>query len=142
MIFNETRLSGAFIIELERRGDERGFFARTFCQQEFEAHGLKPVIAQAVLQSIELMADCVDSFTTRCVEGVEAKTARISELVERSLMLVTALAPAIGYEKAATIARRADDNNTTLREEAMKSGFIDAKTFDELTRPETMIGPR
>jgi fumarate hydratase class II len=111
-------------------------------QGRLELNVYKPVIAQAVLQSIELMADCVDSFTTRCVEGVEAKTARISELVERSLMLVTALAPAIGYEKAATIARRADDNNTTLREEAMKSGYIDAKTFDELTRPETMIGPR
>ena len=107
-------------------------------QGHLELNVFKPVIAEAVLQSLDLLSAAIDSFTDRCVAGIVANEKRIAELVERSLMLVTALAPAIGYEKAAVIARRAQANGTTLRDEALASGYIDAAKFEELVRPEKM----
>jgi fumarate hydratase class II len=110
-------------------------------QGHFELNVYKPVIAFGLLQSIRLLADAAVSFTDHCVVGIRANEARIRELMERSLMLVTALAPKIGYEKAAKIAKAAHANGTTLREEALKSGFVTAQDFDALVRPEKMTRP-
>ena len=110
-------------------------------QGHFELNVFKPVIAYAALQSISLLADAADSFREHCVDGIEPNRQRIAELVGRSLMLVTALAPKIGYDKAAQIAKSAHHNGTTLREEAIASGFVSGEEFDALVRPEHMIGP-
>ncbi|MFL6951326.1 MAG: class II fumarate hydratase [Xanthobacteraceae bacterium] len=107
-------------------------------QGHFELNVYKPVLAYAMLQSIDLMADATTSFTDKCVIGIQANEPRIRELMERSLMLVTALAPKIGYDKAAKIARTAHANGTTLREEATRLGFVSADEFDRLVRPERM----
>jgi len=110
-------------------------------QGHFELNVYKPVLAHAMLQSIRLMADAARSFTDHCVVGIEADEARIRELMERSLMLVTALAPAIGYDRAAQIAKSAHANGTTLREEALRLGWVTPAQFDRLVRPEKMIRP-
>jgi len=107
-------------------------------QGHLELNVYKPVIAHAMLQSIALLADAVVSFTDHCVAGIEADEARIRDLMGRSLMLVTALAPHIGYDKAAKIARAAHANGTTLREEAARLGYVSADEFDRLVRPRTM----
>ena len=110
-------------------------------QGHFELNVYKPVIAHATLQSIRLLADASSSFTEHCVTGIRADEARIHELMERSLMLVTALAPAIGYERAAAIAKAAHANGTTLREEAIRLGYVSADDFDRLVRPDQMTHP-
>ena len=108
-------------------------------QGHFELNVFKPVIANAFLQSVRLLADASRSFADHCVAGIEANLPRIKELVGRSLMLVTALTPRIGYDKAAEIAKKAHANGTTLREEAVGGGYISATDFDALMRPETML---
>jgi fumarate hydratase class II len=110
-------------------------------QGHFELNVYKPVIAYAMLQSIGLLADAALSFTDNCVVGIRADETRIRELLGRSLMLVTALAPKIGYERAAKIAKAAHANGTTLREEATRLGYVSAAEFDRLVRPEKMIRP-
>jgi fumarate hydratase, class II len=110
-------------------------------QGHFELNVYKPVIAYAALQSIRLLADASSSFTEHCVTGIRADEARIGELMRRSLMLVTALAPAIGYERAAKIAKAAHANGTTLREEAIRLGYVSADDFDRLVRPDQMTHP-
>ena len=110
-------------------------------QGHFELNVFKPVIAYNVLQSIRLLSDAATSFTTKCVEGVSANEDRITELMERSLMLVTALAPTIGYDKATEIAKTAHKNGTTLREEAINLGYVSADDYDRIVRPENMIKP-
>jgi fumarate hydratase class II len=110
-------------------------------QGHFELNVYKPIIAHATLQSIRLLADASSSFTKHCVTGIRADEARIHELMERSLMLVTALAPAIGYERAAAIAKAAHANGTTLREEAIRLGYVSADDFDRLVRPDQMTHP-
>ncbi|HXW41294.1 MAG TPA: class II fumarate hydratase [Xanthobacteraceae bacterium] len=110
-------------------------------QGHFELNVFKPVIIDAMLQSIRLLADAANSFTDRCVVGIRANKPRIRELMQNSLMLVTALAPVIGYDKAAQIAKAAHQNGTTLREEAIRFGFVSAKEFDRLVRPERMTRP-
>ena len=110
-------------------------------QGHFELNVYKPVIAYGMLQSIRLLADAARSFTDNCVVGIRADEARIRELMERSLMLVTALAPQIGYDKAAQIAKAAHANGTTLREEAIRLGFVTAEEFDRLVRPDDMTRP-
>ena len=111
-------------------------------QGHFELNVYKPVIAYDLLQSIRLLGDAARSFTDHCVVGIRANEPRIRELTERSLMLVTALAPKIGYENAAKIAKAAHANGTTLREEAIRLGYVSAAEFDRLVRPERMVGPR
>jgi fumarate hydratase class II len=111
-------------------------------QGHFELNVFKPVIAFAMLQSTRLLADAARSFTDNCIVGLRANEPRIRELTERSLMLVTALAPSIGYDKAAQIAKHAHRNGTTLREEAIKGGFVSGDQFDKLVRPEKMTRPR
>jgi fumarate hydratase class II len=110
-------------------------------QGHFELNVYKPVIAYDLLQSVRLLADVAVSFTDHCVTGIRADEARIRELMERSLMLVTALAPQIGYQRAAEIAKAAHAAGTTLREEAIRLGYVSAAEFDRLVRPEKMIRP-
>jgi fumarate hydratase, class II len=111
-------------------------------QGHFELNVYKPMIAYNVLQSMQLLGDAAVAFTDNCVVGIEANTARIEKLMRESLMLVTALAPTIGYDNATKVAKTAHANGTTLREEAINLGFVDAETFDRVVRPEAMIGPR
>jgi len=109
-------------------------------QGHFELNVFKPMIGANVLRSIDLLATGMTSFAQRCVEGIEPNRTRIAELVDRSLMLVTALAPEIGYDNAAKIAKQAHHDGTTLREAALALGLVDAAMFDRLVRPENMIG--
>lgn len=110
-------------------------------QGQFELNVMKPVIGFAFLESVGLLADAADSFRTNCVDGLEANEAQIKALLERSLMLVTALAPKIGYDNATKVAKTAHKKGTTLREEALALGFVSAEEFDAIVRPETMIAP-
>lgn len=110
-------------------------------QGNFELNVFKPVVIYDLLQSIRLIGDAAVSFTDNCVVGIEANRAHIKALMERSLMLVTALAPKIGYDNAAKVAKTAHKNGTTLKEEAVKLGFVTAEEFDRLVRPEDMIHP-
>jgi fumarate hydratase class II len=110
-------------------------------QGHFELNVFKPVIIDAVLQSIRLLADAAHSFADRCVAGIRANEPRIHALMEQSLMLVTALTPKVGYDKAAEIAKAEHRNGTTLREEAVRLGYVSAKEFDRLVRPERMTRP-
>ncbi len=111
-------------------------------QGHFELNVYKPVLAYAMLQSIRLLGDAVNSFTGNCVAGIKANEPRIAELMQRSLMLVTALAPHIGYDKAAQVAKAAHANGTTLRAEAMRLGYVSGPDFDRLVRPSKMTHPR
>ncbi|NHK27859.1 class II fumarate hydratase [Parvularcula flava] len=111
-------------------------------QGHFELNVFKPVIAYNTLQSIRLLSDAANSFTDKCVIGIKANTDRIKDLMERSLMLVTALAPTIGYDNATKIAKEAHKNGTTLREEAVKLGYVSEEDYDDIVKPEHMISPR
>ena len=108
-------------------------------QGHLELNVFKPLIGAAVLRSIHLLAVGAESFAERCVEGLEANEARIAELVDRSLMLVTALAPEIGYDNAARIAKHAHERQLTLRQAALELELVDEAAFDRLMRPETMV---
>ncbi len=110
-------------------------------QGHFELNVYKPVMAHCMLQSIQLMADVSRSFTEHCVVGIRADEKRIDELMRRSLMLVTALAPKIGYDNAAKVAKTAHANGTTLKEEAVRLGLVSAAEFDRLVKPEKMTRP-
>jgi fumarate hydratase, class II len=111
-------------------------------QGHFELNVYNPVMAYDFLQSVRLMADAVLSFTDKCVAGIVPREDNIKAAVERSLMLVTALAPVIGYDKAAEIAKTAHKRGTTLREEALRLGYVTAQDFDRIVRPEEMIAPK
>lgn len=111
-------------------------------QGHFELNVYKPVLAYCMLQSIRLLGDAANSFTENCVSGIRANEPRIRELMQRSLMLVTVLAPKIGYDKATKVAKAAHTNGTTLREEAIRLGFISGAEFDRVVRPEKMTRPR
>ena len=110
-------------------------------QGHFELNVYNPVMAYNYLQSVDLLADAVSAFTDNCVVGIEPRRDNIKAALDRSLMLVTALAPKIGYDKAAEIAKTAHKNGTTLREEATRLGYVTAEEFDAIVRPERMIGP-
>jgi fumarate hydratase class II len=111
-------------------------------QGHFELNVYNPVMSYNVLQSMQLLGDAAASFTDNMVVGTRANVARIDKLMKESLMLVTALAPTIGYDNATKVAKTAHKNGTTLREEAIALGFVDGETFDRVVRPEDMIGPR
>jgi fumarate hydratase class II len=111
-------------------------------QGHFELNVYNPVMAYNVLQSMQLLGDAAGSFTDNMVAGTQANTARIDKLMKESLMLVTALAPTIGYDAATKVAKTAHRNGTTLREEAIALGYVDGETFDRVVRPEDMIGPK
>jgi fumarate hydratase class II len=110
-------------------------------QGHFELNVYKPVLAYCMMHSTELLADVTRSFTGHCVEGIRADEKRIRDLMERSLMLVTALAPRIGYDNAAKVAKTAHANGTTLKEEAVRLGFVTAGEFDRLVQPDKMTHP-
>ena len=110
-------------------------------QGHFELNVYNPVMAYNFLQSVKLIGDAAVSFTDHCVSGIEPRRDNIQAGLERSLMLVTALAPTVGYDIAAKIAKTAHRNGTTLREEALAGGYVSGEDFDRLVRPETMIGP-
>jgi fumarate hydratase class II len=111
-------------------------------QGHLELNVFKPLMAFTMLQSIRLLTDVSMSFTDNCVVGIEANRERIKEHLDRSLMLVTALAPHIGYDQAAEIAKAAHNRGTTLREEAIRLGAVSEAEFDRLVRPEDMVGPK
>ncbi len=110
-------------------------------QGHFELNVYKPVLAYCMMNSIQLMADVSPFIQEHCVKGIRADEKRIQELMERSLMLVTALAPKIGYDNAAKVAKSAHSRGTTLKEEAVRLGFVSADEFDRLVRPEKMTRP-
>ncbi|OSQ51238.1 class II fumarate hydratase [Marivita geojedonensis] len=111
-------------------------------QGHFELNVYNPMMAYNLLQSMQLLGDAADSFTERMLLGIEANEPRIDKLMKESLMLVTALAPTIGYDNATKVAKTAHKNGTTLKEEAIALGFVDEETFDRVVRPEDMIGPK
>ena len=110
-------------------------------QGHFELNVYKPLLAYCMMNSIQLLADVVRSFTEHCVEGIRADEKRIRELMERSLMLVTALAPKIGYDNAAKVAKSAHARGTTLKEEALRLGLVTSAEFDRLVQPYKMTHP-
>ena len=110
-------------------------------QGHFELNVFKPMISYNVIQSMQLLGDACSAFTDNLMKDLKADKHRIEQLMRESLMLVTALAPKIGYDNATTVAKTAHKNGTTLREEAVKLGFVDDKTFDEIVKPENMVGP-
>jgi fumarate hydratase class II len=136
---NPTQAEALTMVATQVHGNQAtiGFAAS---QGHFELNVFKPVIGAAFLQSVRLLADAAESFRTNCVEGIVANEARLAELLSRSLMLVTAIAPSVGYDKAASIAKAAHHNGTTLREEALRAG-VEAELFDATVRPELMLGP-
>jgi fumarate hydratase class II len=109
---------------------------------QLELNVYKPVMIYAFLQSVRLLGDASRSFADRCVTGIQPDRERISDLVNRSLMLVTALNPKIGYDNAALVAKKAHSEGTTLKEAAIALGFLSAEEFDALVRPADMTGPR
>ncbi|HEY8380677.1 MAG TPA: class II fumarate hydratase [Microvirga sp.] len=137
---NPTQAEALTMVCAQVMGNQ-GTVAFAGSQGHFELNVFKPVIANAVLQSIRLLADAAVSFADNAVAGIEPNRERLGELLQRSLMLVTALAPSIGYDKAAAIAKAAHKNGTTLREEALASGHVTAEEFDAVVRPETMLTP-
>ncbi|WNJ92432.1 class II fumarate hydratase [Bosea sp. 685] len=136
---NPTQAEALTMVATQVHGNQAtiGFAAS---QGHFELNVFKPVIASAFLQSVRLLADAAASFQAHCVEGIVANEDRLTELLSRSLMLVTALAPAIGYDQAAGIAKAAHHNGTTLREEALRAG-VPGELFDATVKPELMLGP-
>ena len=111
-------------------------------QGHFELNVYNPMMSYNLLQSMQLLGDATASFTERMLNGTQANEPRIEKLMKESLMLVTALAPKIGYDNATKVAKTAHKNGTTLKEEAIALGFVDEETFDAVVRPENMIGPK
>ena len=111
-------------------------------QGHFELNVYKPMIAYNVLQSIQLLGDAAKNFAEKCVLGISADKGRIEKLMQESLMLVTALAPEIGYDNATKVAKTAHKNGTTLKQEALALRFVDEDKFDQIVKPELMIGPK
>ena len=111
-------------------------------QGHFELNVYKPMMAYNVLQSMQLLGDASSAFTDNLIDGLAADEVRIDKLMRESLMLVTALAPEIGYDNATKVAKTAHKNGTTLLQEAIALGFVDKETFDRVVRPENMIGPQ
>jgi fumarate hydratase class II len=110
-------------------------------QGNFELNVFKPVMIRNFLHSVAILGDACRTFREFCVEGIRANRERIAELVDRSLMLVTALSPSIGYDKAAEVAKKAHREGTTLKEAALSLGYVTEAEYDEAVRPEKMVGP-
>jgi fumarate hydratase class II len=137
---NPTQCEALTMVAVEVIGNDTAV-AIAGSQGNFELNVFKPLIIFNVLRSVQLLADACARFREFCVEGIEANRARIAELVDRSLMLVTALAPHIGYDRAAAIAKRAHAEGLTLREAALASGYVTAEQYDRWVRPSDMVGP-
>ncbi len=138
---NPTQCEAMTMVCAQVMGNHAGLsFAGS--QGHFELNVFKPMMINSMLQSVRLLGDAAVSFADRCVAGIEPNAERIGELVSRSLMLVTALNPEIGYDNAAKVAKHAHKTGKTLREAALELGLIDADRFDALVRAENMIGPK
>jgi fumarate hydratase class II len=138
---NPTQAEALTMVCAQVMGNDAGVgFAGS--QGHFELNVYNPMMAYNVLQSVQLLGDAALSFTDNMVTGTKANVPRIEKLMKESLMLVTALAPVIGYDNATKVAKTAHKNGTTLREEAIALGFVDGETFDRVVRPEDMIGPK
>jgi fumarate hydratase class II len=111
-------------------------------QGNFELNVFKPVIIHNFLHSVRLLADSCRCFREFCVEGIKADAAKLKDYTNRSLMLVTALSPKIGYDKAAEVAKKAHHDNSTLKEACLSLGYLKGDEFDKLVRPEDMLGPK
>ena len=111
-------------------------------QGHFELNVFKPMISYNVIQSMQLLGDACSAFTDNLIIGLKADKARIEKLMRESLMLVTSLAPTIGYDNATLVAKSAHKNGTTLKEEALKLGLVDEQSFDKIVKPENMVGPK
>ena len=135
---NPTQCEALTMVAVQVMGNDAaiGFAAS---QGNFELNVFMPVIIYNTLQSIELLSDSVVSFTKNCLEGIKPELNNIEEYLNSSLMLVTCLAPVIGYDKAAAIAKSAYENGSTLKEEAVKGGYLSEKKFDDLVNPARMI---
>jgi fumarate hydratase class II len=134
---NPTQCEAMVMICIQVIGEDNAV-AVAGSQGNFELNAMRPIIIANFLHSARILADGCEKFRTYSVEGTELNRARIAELVDRSLMLVTALSPILGYDKASAIAHRALDQGTTLKEAALKSGWIDERTFDEVVDPGKM----
>ena len=137
---NPTQSEAVTMVGVQVMGNDVAVTMGAACGN-FELNVYKPVIIYNVLQSIRLLADGARSFTDKCVVGIEAGRARIEELLHRSLMLVTALNPKIGYDNAAKVAKKAYAEGTSLKEAALALELLTAEEFDQLVRPEQMLGP-
>jgi fumarate hydratase class II len=109
-------------------------------QGHMELNVFKPLIGANVLRSIDILSIGMETFTKNCLDGLEPDERRINELMQKSLMLVTALAPEIGYDNAAKIAKHAHQNGQTLKEAGLELGLVDEATFDRVVKPEMMLG--
>jgi fumarate hydratase class II len=138
---NPTQCEALTMVAVQVFGNDHAV-AFAGSQGNFQLNVYKPVILYNVLESIELLAQAINSFNERCAKGIEPDRQRIREHLERSLMLATALNPHIGYEKAAHISLKAYRENISLREAALTSGFVTAEQFDKWVRPEEMTHPR
>ena len=136
---NPTQCEAIVMIAIQVIGEDAAV-AFAGSQGNFELNAMRPIIVNNVLHMARILADGAEKFRFYSVEGTELDEARIGEFVDRSLMLVTALSPVIGYQKAAHIAERAQAEGTTLREAALKSGDVDAATFDRVCDPKAMVG--
>jgi fumarate hydratase class II len=137
---NPTQAEALTMVAVQVLGNDAAI-AVAGSQGNFELNVFKPVIIFNFLHSVELLADACARFREFCVEGIEANRARIAELVARSLMLVTALAPHIGYDRAAEIAKKAHAGGLTLRDAALASGDVTAEQYDRWVRPGDMVRP-
>lgn len=137
---NPTQCEAMTMICLQVMGNHTSI-SMAGSQGHLELNVFKPLIAYNVLQSITILSDGIKSFEKNCVKGIQSDEKRIKEHIDNSLMLVTALTPNIGYDKASEIAKKAHKNGTTLREEALKSGSISEEEFDKIIDPEKMISP-
>ncbi len=138
---NPTQVEALTQVALHVMGNDAAI-SMAGSQGHFELNVYNPMMSYNLLQSIQLLGDATDSFTIRMLNGIEANKPRIEKLMRESLMLVTALAPTIGYDNATKVAKTAHKNGTTLREEAVALGFVDAETFDRVVQPSKMIGPK
>lgn len=135
---NHTQCEAVVMISIQVIAEETAVsFAGS--QGNFELNAMRPIIINNFLHSATILADGCDKFRQYSVEGTQLNLPRIKELLSRSLMLVTALSPVIGYDKASAIAHSAMNKDQTLREAALESGFIDAAKFDELVDPDKMV---
>ena len=137
---NPTQCEAMTMICLQVMGNHTSI-SMAGSQGHLELNVFKPLIAYNVLQSITILSDGIKSFEKNCVKGIQSDEKRIKEHIDNSLMLVTALTPNIGYDKASEIAKKAHKNGTTLREEALKSGSISEEEFDKIIDPEKMLSP-
>ncbi|MCL2452306.1 MAG: lyase family protein, partial [Alphaproteobacteria bacterium] len=136
---NPTQCEAMVMVCIEVIGEDNAV-AFAGSQGNFELNAMRPIIINNFLHSARLLGDACDKFRRFSVEGTRLNRERIGEMLGRSLMLVTALAPAIGYDKAAAIAHKANEEGLTLKEAALRSGIIDEKQFDEIVDPKKMVG--